>query len=118
MKTPCFTVRIALKNGYTKVGVRESVEIKAPPEEVYSFLASLSFSGLKVSRKIPEMKTVIISSGLSLFSWGESIEAAVQASQTESLVVLRAQGKFQLNITADPKSLSQRVKDALKGRFG
>ncbi|AKA48292.1 hypothetical protein IX51_03340 [uncultured archaeon] len=98
--------------------VRESVEIKAPPEEVYSFLASLSLNGLKVSRKIPEMKTVIISSGLSLFSWGESIEASVQSSQAGSLVILRAQGKSQLNITADPKALSQRVKDALKGRFG
>jgi hypothetical protein len=98
--------------------VRESVEIRASPEEVYSFLASLDLSGLKVSRKIPEMKTVVISSGLSLFSWGESIEASVQSSQFGSLVILRAQGKFQLNITADPKGLSQRVKDALKGRFG
>ena len=98
--------------------IRESVEIKASPEEVYSFLVGLSLNGLKVSRKIPEMKTVIISSGLSLFSWGESIEVSVQSSQTGSLVILRAQGKFQLNITADPKALSQRVKDALKGRFG
>ena len=98
--------------------VRESVEIKALPEEVYSFLADLSLNGLKVSRRIPEMKIVIISSGLSLFSWGESIEASVQSSQTGSLVILRAQGKFQLNVTADPKALTQRVKDALKGRFG
>ncbi len=98
--------------------VRESVEIKASPEEVYSFLASLNLSGLKVSRKIPEMKTVVITSGLSFFSWGESIEVFVQSSQSGSLVILRAQGKFQLNITADPKALSQRVKDALKGRFG
>ncbi len=98
--------------------VRESLEIKASPEEVYSFLENLTLNGLKVSRKIPEIKTVIISSGLSLFSWGESIEISVQASQAGTLVLLRAQPKFQLNITADPKALSQRVKDALKGRFG
>ncbi|OWP57519.1 MAG: hypothetical protein B2I17_00020 [Thermoplasmatales archaeon B_DKE] len=98
--------------------VRDSLEIKAPPEEVYSFLVSLSLNRLKVSRKIPEIKTVIFSSGMSLFSWGESVEASVQASQTGSLVVLRAQAKFQLNITAHPESLSRRVKDALKGEFG
>jgi len=98
--------------------VMESVEIKAAPEEVYNFLATLSLNGLKVSHKIPEMKTVIISSGLSPFSWGETIEASVQPSQTGSLVILRAQAKFQLNITADPKALTQRVKDALKERFG
>jgi len=98
--------------------VRESVEVKAAPEEVYNFLANLSLNGLKVQRKIPEMKTIIISSGLSPFSWGETIEATVQPSQTGSLVILRAQAKFQLNITANPKALIQRVKDALKGRFG
>ena len=98
--------------------VRESVEIKASPEEVYSFLANLNLSGLKVTRKIPETKTVVISSGVSLFSWGESIEVSLQSSQSGSLAVLRAQGKIQLNITADPKALSQRIKDALKGRFG
>jgi hypothetical protein len=98
--------------------VRESVEVKAAPEEVYSFLAALNLNGLKVSRRIPEMKTVIISSGLSLISWGESVEASVQPSQTGSLVILRARAKFQLNITADPKALTRRVKDALKWRFG
>ena len=98
--------------------VMESVEIKAAPEEVYNFLATLSLNGLKVSHKIPEMKTVTISSEVSLFSWGETIEASVQPSQTGSLVILRAQAKFQLNITADPKALTQRVKDALKERFG
>jgi len=98
--------------------VMESVEVKAAPEEVYNFLATLSLNELKVSRKIPEMKTIIISSGLKPFSWGETIEASVQPSQTGSLVILRAQAKFQLNITANPKALIQRMKDALKGRFG
>ena len=98
--------------------VREFIEINASPDEVYGFLANLNLNGLKVSRKFASIRTIVISSGLSLFSWGENIEISVQSSQSGSLVILKGQGKIQFNITSNPKALSQRIKDVLRGRFG
>lgn len=96
---------------------RDIIVINAAPDEVFSYLSSLSLDGIKISKKVKEYRMVIFTTGLSLFSFGESLEVIVQSEGVNSLVVFRAQGKVPWNITTDPRNIVQRVRDSLKEKF-
>ncbi len=97
--------------------IRDTMMIKASPDEVFSFLSGLRLDGAKVSKTIKEYRMVVFTTGLSLFSFGENLEVTVQPRDSDTLVVFRSQGKVTWNITADPRGIVQRIQDSLNAKF-
>ena len=84
---------------------RDTKLIDATPDEVFSFLSGLRLDRVKVSKTVKEYRMIVFTTGLSLLSFGESLEVTVQPKDKGSLVVFRSQGKVPWNITADPKGV-------------
>ena len=96
---------------------RDTMEINAAADEVFSYLSVLRLGGVKVTETVKEYRMVVFTTGLSLFSFGESLEVTVQPKDKGSLVIFRSQGKVPWNITDDPKGVVQRIQDALIANF-
>lgn len=96
---------------------RDYLDLKSDPDIVFSFLANLSDQGLRIKSKDPTSRQIFFSTGMSLFSWGESIEVTIQQTSGGSRVLFRGQGKFQLNVTTDPKGRIGQIVSKLKERF-
>ena len=96
---------------------RDYLDVKSDPDIVFSFLANLSDQGLKIKSKDFTSRQILFSTGMSLFSWGENIEVTVQKTTGGSRVLFRGQGKFQLNITANPKGTIGQIVSRLRERF-
>ncbi|MEM0136420.1 MAG: hypothetical protein QXU18_14535 [Thermoplasmatales archaeon] len=103
--------------GMIRTTTRDTMLIDASPDAVFSFLGGLRLDGVKVSKTVKEYRMVVFTTGMSLFSFGESLEVTVQPKDKGSLVVFRAQGKVPWNITANPKRIGQRIQDALSANF-
>ena len=96
---------------------RDYLDVKADPDVVFLFLANISEQGLGIKNKDPISRQVFFTTGMSLFSWGESVEVTVQQGNEGSRILFRGQGRFQLNITASPKGPIGQIVAKLKERF-
>lgn len=96
---------------------RDYLDVKADPDVVFSFLVNLSGQGLKITKKDPLSRQIFFSTGMSLFSWGESVEVTIQHATGGARILFRGQGKFQLNITANPKGPIGQIASKLKESF-
>jgi hypothetical protein len=96
---------------------RDYLDVRADPNVVFSYLANINEKGLKVTNKNPVSRQVFFSTGVSLFSWGESIEITVQQIEGGSRVLFRGQGKLPFNITANPKGPIGLIVNKLRTQF-
>ena len=96
---------------------RDYLDVKSDPDTVFSFLADLSDPTFKIKSKDPSSRQIFFSTGVSLFSWGENIEVTVLRITGGSRVLVRGQGKFQLNLTANPRDPIDQIVSKLKERF-
>jgi hypothetical protein len=98
--------------------VRTEVRSPASAREVLGFLLSGAGLPFRVARTGPITSTVVLRSGISGWSFGESIEVSVLAQGTGSVLLVRASRVVPWNITADPRKVVDRILDAVSARFG
>ena len=87
------------------------------PEGVYAFLASGAGGDLNLSDRSSVTRTVVLKTGWSALSWGETIEVVVGGDPRGATVTFRGSANHPLNITANVQRTIERVTQALARRF-
>jgi len=95
-----------------------SKEYNKKPDELFQALIdAVQEAGLKISKIEKPIRRMEVSTGVSLFSFGESCEIIVSDSNGKSLVYVRAKPKIAWNITAQLDGKVKKVFQILNNKF-
>lgn len=78
-----------------------------------SLLSIISKSGFKINKVEKEIKRIDVSTGASLFSFGEKLEIIVSTEGSQSLVYVKSEAVVPWNISADAKGKLKYIFDEL-----
>jgi hypothetical protein len=97
---------------------RAEMRCNAPADQVLDFLAGGAGLPYRVQRARGSPSTLVFSTGMSAFSWGEKIEVTVVEQGTGSTVTFRGSRVFTLNVTSNPRTPVEKILHALQAKFG
>ena len=97
---------------------REEIRCNATAEQVLEFLAGGAGLPYRVQRARGSPSTLVFSTGMSAFSWGEKVEVTVVGQGTGSAVTFRGSRTFSLNVTSNPRTPVEKILRALQTKFG
>lgn len=97
---------------------RNGVRCRFPADEVLRFLDAGAGIGLKARRAPGASATVILTTGMSAWSWGERVEVSVVVQQSGCEVLFRGSPVLSVNVTASPRKAVDRVLYAINSKFG
>jgi len=95
--------------------VRMAARCSATAADVLAFLeggAGLSYRARRAGN------TVTLRTGVSAFSWGETVEVSVVGQPSGCEILFRSVRVHPLNPTANPKAATVRVAQSIGDRFG
>ena len=81
----------------------EQKTFSIPPDELFYQLIELLKEKFEIKRIEESIRSVEISTGMSLFSFGESFEIVVSNFEQGSVVRIKGKSKIKWNITNDAK---------------
>jgi len=83
------------------------------PDEVFKVLLSILNENYNIKKVEESVRTVEASSGMSLFSYGESFEIIVASHDNGSIVRIKTKSKVKWNITSDVEGKTQHILELL-----
>ena len=87
------------------------------PDKVFQILLTVLSESHSVKRIDNEIRTMEISSGMSLFSFGETFEIIVASQDTGSVVNVKTKSKVKWNVTSNVKDKAEQIFELLDKKF-
>lgn len=87
------------------------------PDKVFKALLNILKEHFDVKRVEEYVRTVEVSSGMSLFSFGENLEIIVSNHDNGSIVRVKAKSKVRWNITSDIEEKANQIFELLDEQF-
>ncbi|MEP0825800.1 MAG: hypothetical protein HRF40_09960 [Nitrososphaera sp.] len=96
----------------------DSREYAVSPDRLFEILQeSLPHAGFKIRKIEKEIRRIELSTGMSLFSFGESLEVIVSANGTGSVLYVKSKAKIAWNISADTQGKVDTLFGIIKERL-
>ena len=83
------------------------------PDKVFQILLTVLSESHSVKRIDNEIRTMEISSGMSLFSFGETFEIIVASQDPGSVVNVKTKSKVKWNVTSNVKDKAEQIFELL-----
>lgn len=97
---------------------RSEFTSKADAVDVYRYLLSGAGLGYQVSPARGSPDTLVFSTGMSAFSWGERIEVSVVSQSKGCKILFRGSRVLIVNLTSNPRTPVEKIAVALAAKFG
>ncbi len=88
------------------------------PDEVFKILLEILEENFDIKRIEQSVRTVEVSTGMSLFSFGENFDIIVANYNNGSIVRVKAKSKIKWNVTSNVESKAKKVFEILDKRLG
>lgn len=87
------------------------------PDKVFEILLEILKKNFNIKRFEQSVRTVEVSTGMSLFSFGENFDIIVASHNNGSIVRVRANSKVKWNVTSDVVNKAKKIFELLDTRL-
>ena len=84
------------------------------PDKVFQILSNVLSDSYDIKRIDSEIRTMEVSSGMSLFSFGETFEIIVVSQDAGSIVSVKTKSKVKWNVTSNVKNRAEQIFELLE----
>ena len=84
------------------------------PDKVFQILSNVLSDSYDIKRIDSEIRTMEVSSGMSLFSFGETFEIIVVSQDAGSIVSVKTKSKVKWNVTSSVKNRAEQIFELLE----
>ena len=100
---------VELKVGYNKMNYDDQRIYDIDLQIVYTKLISVLRTKYVIKKQDDKIHRIIISKGISLFSYGENIEILVSDYKGSTIVDIQTKSKVFINLTSDVKKITNDI---------